>query len=201
MRNAWDYDYLCKIVVVGDSGAGKSCLLRRHIDEEFQSETLSTIAIDFKLKTLVLEEKVIKVQFWEGQERFQVIDTGYYRRANGILVVYDVTNEKSFQNIPRWLKQIHDYSTDDVKLILVGTKIDDIHRRVVSQEDGQRLAKQYEIPFIETSAKNNINVDEAFNNIIHSAAKTENINKKPQTPMPIAKEKDSTWFSSTCSIM
>ncbi|KAL0490455.1 hypothetical protein AKO1_009551 [Acrasis kona] len=204
--NARDCDYLCKIIIVGDKGAGKSCLVQRHVNEEFQAlGPLPIIGVDFKIKTLVLEEKVIEIQLWDTEyPHAGRLWVGFYRGAKGALVVYDVTNEKSFQNVTTWLKNIENYvDTDDIKLILVGTKIDDVHRRVVSRKDGELLAKQLDISFIETSAKNNINVDEVFNNIIHSAVNTGIINKKLQTQIipPISKEKDSTCSSYSCSII
>jgi small GTP-binding protein len=168
MINTWDYDYLCKVLLVGDAGVGKSSLLVRHVDDDFTSDNLSTIGVDFKLKTLELDNKVVKVQFWDtaGQERFRSITTGYYRGSNGIIVVYDVTSEQSFKNIQTWLEQIQEYASDDVKIMLVGNKADIRLRRVVDFKRGAELAKSLNIPFMETSAKESTNVHEAFDNIV-----------------------------------
>lgn len=158
------FDYLIKLLLIGDSGVGKSCLLLRFSDDTFTTSFITTIGIDFKIRTIELDGKRIKLQIWDtaGQERFRTITTAYYRGAMGILLVYDVTDENSFQNITTWIKNIEQHASETVCKILLGNKCDMTERRVVDTARGQKLADDYGMKFLETSAKNNINVEEAF---------------------------------------
>ncbi|EMR09835.1 hypothetical protein PNEG_02016 [Pneumocystis murina B123] len=148
----------------GQICVGKSCLLLRFSDDFFTPSFITTIGIDFKIRTIELDGKRIKLQIWDtaGQERFRTITAAYYRGAMGILLVYDVTDEKSFQNIRLWISNVEQYASEGVNKILIGNKCDWEERRVVSEEQGQALAHEYGIPFLEASAKSNINVDDAF---------------------------------------
>ncbi|CAG8485976.1 8113_t:CDS:2 [Diversispora eburnea] len=134
---------------------GKSCLLLRFSDDSFTPSFITTIGIDFKIRTIELDGKRIKLQIWDtaGQERFRTITTAYYRGAMGILLVYDVTDERSFN------KQ---HATEGVNKILIGNKCDWIEKKAITKEQGQALADEFGIKFLETSAKANINVEEAF---------------------------------------
>jgi Ras-related protein Rab-8A len=158
------YDHLIKLLVIGDSGVGKSCLLLRFCDDSFTPSFISTIGIDFKIRTVELDGKRVKLQIWDtaGQERFRTITTAYYRGAMGIALVYDVTDERSFNNIRNWLRNIDEYASEDVDRILIGNKCDAVERRVVDRERGAELAREYGLKFVETSAKTSVNVDEAF---------------------------------------
>jgi len=158
------YDYLIKLLLIGDSGVGKSCLLLRFSDDSFTPSFITTIGIDFKIRTIELEGKRIKLQIWDtaGQERFRTITTAYYRGAMGILLVYDVTDEKSFNNIRNWIRNIEQHATESVNKILIGNKCDMVEKKVVDSARGKALADEYTIKFLETSAKNSINVEEAF---------------------------------------
>jgi Ras-related protein Rab-8A len=158
------YDFLIKLLLIGDSGVGKSCLLLRFSDDSFTPSFITTIGIDFKIKTIELDGKRIKLQIWDtaGQERFRTITTAYYRGAMGILLVYDCTDEQSFQNIRNWIRNIETHAADNVDKILVGNKCDMQGDKVVEHARGQALADEYGIPFFETSAKTNVNVSEAF---------------------------------------
>ncbi|KAG4300698.1 hypothetical protein PCK1_003127 [Pneumocystis canis] len=159
-----NYDYLIKLLLIGDSGVGKSCLLLRFSEDSFTPSFITTIGIDFKIRTIELDGKRIKLQIWDtaGQERFRTITTAYYRGAMGILLVYDVTDEKSFINVRSWFSNIQQYASEGVKKILIGNKCDWEERRAVSYNQGQCLANEFNMPFLETSAKSNINVDDAF---------------------------------------
>ncbi|KAL6507971.1 Ras-related protein RABE1c [Orobanche gracilis] len=178
-----DYDYLIKLLLIGDSesfdtldikvpanlmdtsGVGKSCLLLRFSDGSFTTSFITTIGIDFKIRTIELDGKRIKLQIWDtaGQERFRTITTAYYRGAMGILLVYDVTDESSFNNIRNWIRNIEQHASDNVNKILVGNKADmDESKRAVPTSKGQALADEYGIKFFETSAKTNLNVEEVF---------------------------------------
>ncbi|WKX87921.1 hypothetical protein Q1695_007938 [Nippostrongylus brasiliensis] len=158
------YDLLFKLLLIGDSGVGKTCILYRFSDDAFNTTFISTIGIDFKIKTIELRGKKIKLQIWDtaGQERFHTITTSYYRGAMGIMLVYDITNAKSFDNIAKWLRNIDEHASEDVVKMLLGNKCDMTERRVVSRERGEKIAKDHMIRFLETSAKANIHVDTAF---------------------------------------
>ena len=157
------YDHLLKLLLIGDSGVGKSCILLRYSDDSFTSSYITTIGIDFKIKNLEIQSSKVKLQIWDtaGQERFRTITTAYYRGAMGILVVYDVTNADSFHSVRNWLKQIDANAGPHVVRLLVGNKADS-DERVVPTSEGEALAKEYGINFFETSAKMNISINEAF---------------------------------------
>mmetsp|Transcript_38804 Transcript_38804/g.122296 ORF Transcript_38804/g.122296 Transcript_38804/m.122296 type:complete len:227 (-) Transcript_38804:135-815(-) len=159
-----NYDYLVKLLLIGDSGVGKSCLLLRFSDDSFTTSFITTIGIDFKIRTIEQEGKRLKLQIWDtaGQERFRTITTAYYRGAMGILLVYDVTDEQSFNNIRNWMRQIQQHASDNVNKILIGNKCDMLDKKVIETARGQALADEFGIKFFETSAKNNINVEKAF---------------------------------------
>ncbi|KAK6106353.1 Uncharacterized protein BM_BM5972 [Brugia malayi] len=158
------YDLLFKLLLIGDSGVGKTCILYRFSDDAFNTTFISTIGIDFKIKTIELKGKKIKLQIWDtaGQERFHTITTSYYRGAMGIMLVYDITNAKSFDNIAKWLRNIDEHASEDVEKMLLGNKCDMAERRVVSRERGEKIANDHGIRFLETSAKANIQIDKAF---------------------------------------
>ncbi|TRY90808.1 hypothetical protein DNTS_009689 [Danionella cerebrum] len=169
------YDYLFKLLLIGDSGVGKTCLLFRFSEDAFNTTFISTIGkfnpkrgrfirIDFKIRTIELDGKKIKLQIWDtaGQERFRTITTAYYRGAMGIMLVYDITNEKSFDNIKNWIRNIEEHASSDVERMILGNKCDMNDKRQVSKERGEKLAIDYGIKFLETSAKSSTNVEEAF---------------------------------------
>ncbi|XP_046396238.1 ras-related protein Rab-8B isoform X2 [Ischnura elegans] len=158
------YDYLFKLLLIGDSGVGKTCVLFRFSEDAFNTTFISTIGIDFKIRTIDLDGKKIKLQIWDtaGQERFRTITTAYYRGAMGIMLVYDVTNEKSFENIKNWIRNIEENAASDVEKMLLGNKCELHEKRQVFKERGEQLAIEYGIKFMETSAKASINVEEAF---------------------------------------
>ncbi|XP_054152902.1 ras-related protein Rab-10-like [Oppia nitens] len=158
------YDLLFKLLLIGDSGVGKTCILFRFSDDAFNTTFISTIGIDFKIKTIELRGKRIKLQIWDtaGQERFHTITTSYYRGAMGIMLVYDITNPKSFDNIAKWLRNIDEHANEDVEKMILGNKCDMEDKRVISRERGETIAREHSIRFLETSAKANINIDRAF---------------------------------------
>jgi len=129
---AGNYDYLVKLLLIGDSGVGKSCLLLRFSDDSFTTSFITTIGIDFKIRTIEQEGKRLKLQIWDtaGQERFRTITTAYYRGAMGILLVYDVTDEQSFNNIRNWMRQIQQHAADNVNKVLIGNKCDMLDKKV-----------------------------------------------------------------------
>merc|ERR1712018_437051 len=159
-----EYDYLFKLLLIGDSGVGKSCLLLRFADDTYNESYISTIGVDFKIRTIELDGKTIKLQIWDtaGQERFRTITSSYYRGAHGIIVVYDVTDQESFNNVKQWLQEIDRYACENVNKLLVGNKCDLTTKKVVDYTTAKEYADQLGIPFLETSAKNATNVEQAF---------------------------------------
>lgn len=159
-----EYDYLFKLLLIGDSGVGKSCLLLRFADDTYTDNYISTIGVDFKIRTIDLNGKTVKLQIWDtaGQERFRTITSSYYRGAHGIIIVYDVTDRESFNNVKNWMTEIEKYAMENVNKLLVGNKCDLTSKKVVAEEEGKELAEKNNIRFIESSAKNAINVEQAF---------------------------------------
>ena len=157
-------DYLFKYLVIGNSGVGKSCLLIRFTDDTWSDSYVTTIGVDFKIKTLDLDGKSVKLQIWDtaGQERFRNIISSYYRGAQGIMLVYDITDLESFQNLNSWLIEIEKNASKNVYKILVGNKCDCESERKVTVEQGKDFAAQYGMKFFETSAKESTNVQESF---------------------------------------
>ncbi|SCU78111.1 LAME_0A03334g1_1 [Lachancea meyersii CBS 8951] len=161
--NVKSYDSIMKILLVGDSGVGKSCLLVRFVEDKFSPSFITTIGIDFKIKTVDINGKKVKLQLWDtaGQERFRTITTAYYRGAMGIILVYDVTDERTFANIKQWFSTVNQHANDEAQLLLVGNK-SDMESRAVSTDQGETLAKELGIPFVEASAKDDTNVNNIF---------------------------------------
>jgi len=159
-----EYDYLFKLLLIGDSGVGKSCLLLRFSDDTYTESYISTIGVDFKIRTIELDGKVIKLQIWDtaGQERFRTITSSYYRGAHGIIVVYDTTDQESFNNLKQWLHEIDIHACENVNKLLVGNKCDLTHKKVVDYPTAKEYATCLGIPILETSAKNATNVEQAF---------------------------------------
>ena len=157
-----DYDYLFKLLLIGDSGVGKYSLLLRFADDTYTETYISTIGVDFKIRTVDLEGKTVKLQIWDtaGQERFRTITSSYYRGAHGIIVVYDVTDAESFDHVKTWLDEIDCYARQDVNKLLVGNKSDLTSKKKVDFETAKAFADEHNIPFLETSAKNSSNVEQ-----------------------------------------
>ncbi len=161
------FDYLFKLIVIGDTNTGKSCLLNRFADDSYSNDFISTIGVDFKVKTIEIDGKIIKTQIWDtaGQDRFRSITSSYYRGAHGIIIAFDITNKKSFYNIEKWMKDVEKFGSDASIKMIIGTKSDLTKDRKVSEEEIQLLADRLDIRYIETSAKDNSNVNEVFVNI------------------------------------
>ena len=165
-----DYDYLFKVLLLGDSDVGKSSLILRYTDETFNSKLVNSIGVDFTMKKKEIDGKVIKVQIWDtaGHERFRSITYSYYRGANAIIIVFDLSDKKSFINITEWLKQIGKHAKENVFMFLVGNKSDLVDERKVTYEEAKQYADEHELPYIETSAKEGININELFDSSIKS---------------------------------
>ena len=159
-----DYDYLFKILVIGNAGVGKTNILMRYIDDSFDMSYMSTIGVDFKIKTVKVDDVVVKLQIWDtaGQERFRTITSSYYRGAHAVLIVFDVCDTTSFTNLNYWMTSIQNQNGMNLTRLLIGNKTDLIDNRVISYTQASELADHYDIPYIETSAKNNNNIEKVF---------------------------------------
>ena len=158
-------DLKLKLVLLGDSGVGKTNLISRYIHNAFQQDTKATIGVEFFCKTFkVNNNKVIKIEIWDtaGQERYKSITSVYYKGAKGAFIVYDITSKKSFDNIDKWINEIKEKNNNDVKLIIIGNKVDLDNERQISFEEAKNKFKDRDVPLIETSALNDTNVNEAF---------------------------------------
>ena len=163
-----EYDYLFKIVLIGDSGVGKSNLLSRFTKNEFNLESKTTIGVEFATKSIISDNKIIKAQIWDtaGQERYRAITNAYYRGAVGALLVYDITKPLTFENVEKWLKELREHAEPHIVVMLVGNKSDLKNLRGVKQEDASIFAEKHRIAFMETSALESSNVELAFQIII-----------------------------------
>lgn len=180
VSNTDEYAYLFKLIIIGDSGIGKSSLLNRFSDNVYTDSYISTIGVDFKITTIEIDNKICKLQIWDtaGQERFRTITSSYYRGAHGIMVVFDITNRDSFTNLPIWLKEIYNYASENVKIILIGTKADLDAKRVISYDDAMAFAIDNNMDYIETSAKKDTNIDTAFTTLTKKLKSDRILNKQ-----------------------
>mmetsp|Transcript_12203 Transcript_12203/g.17006 ORF Transcript_12203/g.17006 Transcript_12203/m.17006 type:complete len:218 (-) Transcript_12203:100-753(-) len=163
---------LMKVLLLGDSGVGKTCLALRFVGEAFQKSFKVTVGIDFKVKEFIVDGKPVKVQIWDtaGQERFRSVATNYYRKAAGVVLVYDVNNLESFENLENWMDLLNQHTDEGIAKILVGNKLDisdtKSGKRAVTTEMGKAFAKKHGVKFLETSAKTSKNVEKAMVDLI-----------------------------------
>ena len=171
-----------KVLLLGDSSVGKTCFLLRYCDRTFQEAHLSTIGLDYRLKTMTLKNnKNIKLQIWDtaGQDRFRALTKNYYKGANGIILIYDISTTQTFENVKVWINQIKEEANANVIIYLVGNKIDlPKDKRTVSEEEGQKLADEYKFLFKEASAKEGTNVNEIFQELVEKI----DAETKPEVP-------------------
>ena len=185
-------ELLYKILLLGDSSVGKTCFLMRYTDNTYQEIHMSTIGIDNKFKDVELEDgKKVKIQIWDtaGQDRFRSITRNYYKGANGIVLIFDVTNKKSYENVKNWVKQIKEEVSSRVTIILVANKIDDVNHRIVTKEEGEKIANECGLMFFECSAKTGENIEHAFNELVKKTV--ENYSKVGQGGEKLKKKKNS----------
>ena len=174
-----DYDYIFKVLLLGNSDVGKSSIILRYVDQTWSDIFVPTIGVDFKVKTLVIDKKNVKMQIWDtaGQERFRTVVSSYFKGSHGIFIIYDITNRESFKNLENWLGEIEKNSSENVLKILIGNKCDLENERDVQFDEGQAFANRNGMQFIETSAKNNTNINEAFEALAKLMIQFSNENK------------------------
>ena len=162
-----NYDYLFKILTVGEFNVGKTSLILRFINDTFIETYMPTIGVDFFYKILDIENKIIAAQIWDfySSEQFKRLPLGYYRNVLGIIIAYDITEIKSFEKLKNWINDIKMYAHKKVRIVLVGNKCDLSNRRI-TEEEGKKLADELDAKFFETSAKTGYNVNEAYNFLI-----------------------------------
>ncbi|CAD8124647.1 unnamed protein product [Paramecium sonneborni] len=163
-----EFSYLFKIILIGDSGVGKTNLFNRLQNKDFQYDTRPTIGVEFINRTVRQEGNLIKCQIWDtaGQEKFRAITSAYYRGAKGVFVCYDVTKQGTYESTLRWMSEIKQYGDPDIVITLVGNKIDLAEQRIVRTDEVSQFCEQNKVGYIETSALNNTNVDLAFNQMV-----------------------------------
>ena len=167
---------LYKLLLLGDSTVGKTCFLLRYTDDTFLDMHMATIGLDYRLKTLILDDhKIVKIQLWDtaGQDKFRAITRNYYKGARGIILIYDVTNVKSYENIKKWINEIKEEISEKVSIVLVANKIDNTAERKISKEQGEKLANDYEVAFFETSAKTGEGVNESVLYLVQKIVETD----------------------------
>ncbi|KAF8913447.1 ras-domain-containing protein [Hymenopellis radicata] len=168
MAEGSNYDFLFKVVLIGDSGVGKSNLLSRFTRNEFNLESKSTIGVEFATRSINVDSKTVKAQIWDtaGQERYRAITSAYYRGAVGALLVYDIAKHATYVNVTRWLKELRDHADSNIVIMLVGNKSDLKHLRAVPTDEAKAFSAENGLSFIETSALDASNVESAFQTIL-----------------------------------
>eukprot|EP00058_Branchiostoma_floridae_P008161 XP_002593649.1 hypothetical protein BRAFLDRAFT_288434 [Branchiostoma floridae] len=163
------YDFQLQVVMVGESSVGKTCIINRFTEDKYE-DPISTVGIDFKIRIFEMYGKRIRLQIWDtaGHEKFNTITTQYYHRADGVLLVYDITREHTFVSIPKWLNQVDVYASHDVERYLLGNKCDQEVLREVPRERAEKFAVEYNINFVEVSAKTNTGIEHAFRDLVES---------------------------------
>ena len=183
---------LYKILLLGDATVGKTCFLLRYTDDTFLDLHMATIGLDYRLKTMILENhKIVKVQLWDtaGQDKFRAITRNYYKGARGIILIYDVTNIKSYENIKKWINEIKEEISEKVSTVLIANKIDNEPERKISREQGEKLAKDNDVTFFETSAKTGEGVNESVFYLVQKIIETDPEVKKRGKNLKIGNKK------------
>ena len=159
-----NFSVFFKILLIGDLGVGKSCVILRYVEGDFPGNIMSSIGVDFKTKQIELDDHSIKMQIWDtaGHEKFRTITTSYYKSAQAIIILYDITQKSSFEHIRNWITEIDKFGKQGVLKVIVGNKLDLENNRKISKEDAENLALKYGVKLWEVSAKDNTNIEEMF---------------------------------------
>ena len=162
------YEFLFKLILIGDSSVGKSNILLQYLKGRFDANSKATVGVEFGTKNIEINNKKIKIQIWDtaGQERYRSITSAYYRGAKGAFIVYDITRKETFDNIDKWVADLKNNGDDNISIVLIGNKSDLDERREVSKEEGVQKSEEFKTAFMETSALNGDNVDKAFDELI-----------------------------------
>ena len=168
-----NYDLIFKLILIGDSGVGKTNILSRYINNEFSMATKSTVGVEFGSKIIKQNDKTIKIQIWDtaGQERYKSITTAYYKGAKGAFVVYDITRRETFNNVNKWIGDLKTSGNEDVYILLIGNKSDLENARQVPTEEIEKKAEQLKVAFCETSALDGTNIEHAFELVVDEISK------------------------------
>ena len=172
-QNQNGYDMIFKIVLIGDTSVGKTNILSKYLSNEFDPDSKATVGVEFGTKNFKIENNIVKVQIWDtaGQERYRSITNAYYKGAKGSLLVYDITNPKTFENLDKWLSDLKTNGDENISIVLLGNKSDLESERKITLEQGKEKAEFYKLAFMETSALNGNNIERAFNELISDVYK------------------------------
>ena len=190
-QNPNGYDMIFKIVLIGDTSVGKTNILSKYLTDEFDAKSKATVGVEFGVKNFKIENNIVKVQIWEtaGEERYRSITNAYYKGAKGSLLIYDITNKKSFENVEKWISDLKANADEDISMILLGNKTDLEDKRVVTTEEGKNKAELYKFAFMETSALNGSNIEKAFNELIMDVYKRNHELLENQAKVEIIRDK------------
>ena len=168
-----EYDYLFKLIIVGDTNVGKTNIMSKYIKDQFNITSKSTIGVEFGTKILEIDNKKVKAQIWDtaGQERYKSITSAYYKGAKGAFIVYDITNKSTFESVDKWIKDLNSYGDKNLTMLLIGNKSDLEDKRIINKEEGEEKEKSFELGFIETSAYNGDNIAQAFDIMLKEVLK------------------------------
>ena len=163
-RKLSNYQYIFKLILIGNSGVGKSCILQRYMKHTFEETYKCTIGVDFLMKSLIIKQKTVKLQLWDtaGQEKYKSMVSSYYKGANVAFIVFDLTSHESFDALPIWIENYYKNGPDKKNIILIGNKKDLIDKRQVSQEEAETFSEINNMMYFETSAKDGENIDYIF---------------------------------------
>ena len=183
-----NYDLIFKLVLIGDSGVGKTNILTRYTKNEFSLATQATVGVEFGSKIIKKNDKLIKLQIWDtaGQERYKSITSAYYKGSKGAFVVYDISRKPTFENVDKWIGELKTNASEDVLIMLVGNKSDLEDKREVQIDETKKKAEQHKIAFCETSALKGNNIEQAFDSLIDEIAKK--VEKEKLSEVKVIKE-------------
>ena len=184
-------DIKVKIMLIGDSNVGKTSIIKRYCKNIFSKSHISTVGIDLETKNIKIGKQIINLQLWDtaGQERYRGLSKNYYNNSDAFIIVYDITNSKSFENVTNWIMQIKENASENVKIVLFGNKSDLEDQRIINEEEGKKFAKDNNINFYETSAENGANVEKAIIDLVKEVINDENFTKGSENTSQLSGDK------------